>query len=59
MPVKMVPHQLEFFRELLAPFAPSELSEVPARGGQRTLTCIDKRVLENRKRPVECVWKAS
>jgi hypothetical protein len=48
MPAKMAPHQLEFFRELLAPFDPSELSEMPAPGGQRTLTYIDKRALENR-----------
>lgn len=48
MPVKMAPHQLEFYRELLAPFASHELSEVPARGGKKTLTYLDKRALENR-----------
>lgn len=48
MPVKMAPHQLEFWQELLAPFAEHELSEVPARGGRGTLTYIDKRALENR-----------
>lgn len=48
MPARMAPHQLEFDRELLAPFHPSELSEVPARGGKKTLTYIDKRALENR-----------
>lgn len=48
MPVKMQPHQLEFWRELLAPFAPHELSEVPKRGGRGNLTYIDKRALENR-----------
>ena len=48
MPRAMAPHQLAFWRELLAPFAPNELSEVPARGGKKTLTYIDKRALENR-----------
>lgn len=48
MPVKMSDKQLEFWQELLAPFAEHELSEVPARGGQGKLTYIDKRALENR-----------
>ena len=46
--LKMAPHQLEFYRELLAPFASHELSEVPARGGKKTLTYLDKRAIENR-----------
>lgn len=48
MSVKMTDRQLSFWRELLAPFAPSELSEVPARGSKKTLTYIDKRALSNR-----------
>ena len=48
MSVKMTPHQLEFWRELLAPFDAIELSEVPARGSKKVLTYIDKRALSNR-----------
>lgn len=48
MPVKMAPHQLAFWRELMAPFNDGELSEVPARGGKKVLTYIDKRALSNR-----------
>src|SRR4051812_40017229 len=42
--------QSAFYHALLAPFAPHELSEVPARGGggKKTLTYLDKRALENR-----------
>ena len=47
-PRAMAPHQLAFWRELLAPFAPNELSEVPARGGKKTLTYVDSRALMNR-----------
>lgn len=46
MPVKMAPHQLAFWRELLAPFPDSQLSET-TRGGKK-LTYIDKRALTNR-----------
>lgn len=46
MPVKMAPHQLAFWRELLAPFPDSQLSET-SRGGKK-LTYIDKRALTNR-----------
>ena len=48
MPVRMAPHQLAFWQELLAPFHPDELSEVPARGNKKILTYIDKRALSNR-----------
>ena len=48
MPVTMTPSQLTFWRELLAPFSPDELSEVPARGSSKVLTYIDKRALSNR-----------
>jgi hypothetical protein len=40
--------QLAFWRALLAPFHPDELSVVPRRGGKGELTYIDKRALENR-----------
>jgi hypothetical protein len=46
MPVKMAPHQLAFWRELLAPFDPNQLS-VTKRGG-KDLTYVDKRSVYNR-----------
>ena len=46
MPVKMTREQLEFWRELLAPF-PGEALSVKSVGG-RDLTYIDKRSLANR-----------
>lgn len=46
MPVKMSPEQLGFWRELLAPFAPNQLSTTK-RGGKE-LTYIDKRSITNR-----------
>lgn len=46
MPVKMAPHQLAFWQELLAPFRDDQLSET-SRGGKK-LTYIDKRALSNR-----------
>lgn len=46
--VTMTERQLAFWRALLAPFRPEELSEVPARGGKRTLTYLDSRALMNR-----------
>jgi hypothetical protein len=45
---QLAPHQLDFYRALLAPFADHELSEVPARGSKKTLTYLDKRSLSNR-----------
>lgn len=39
--------QLDFFRSLLAPFDPGQLSEKPGRGG-KPMTWLDKRALENR-----------
>ena len=48
MSVKMTIRQLAFWQELFAPFNPEELSEVPARGGKKMLTYIDKRALSNR-----------
>lgn len=48
MPVKMAPHQLAFWRELLAPFADDDLSKVPGRGGKPDLTYLNKRSLSNR-----------
>jgi hypothetical protein len=47
MPAKMTTRQLEFYRELLAPFRDDQLSEVPGRGG-KTFTFVDKRAIENR-----------
>jgi hypothetical protein len=44
----MTETQLVFFRALCAPFREDELSTVPARGGKRELTYLDKRALENR-----------
>lgn len=46
MPVKFAPHQLAFWRELLAPFPDHQLSTTK-RGG-KDLTYIDKRALTNR-----------
>jgi hypothetical protein len=46
MPVSMAPHQLAFWRELLAPFPKEVLSET-SRGGKK-LTYIDKRSITNR-----------
>jgi hypothetical protein len=46
MPVKMVPHELAFWRELLAPFDDNQLS-VTKRGG-KDLTYVDRRSVYNR-----------
>lgn len=46
--IQMTPEQLAFWRALLAPFHPDELSTVPRRGGKGDLTYLDKRALENR-----------
>lgn len=46
MPYKMPPHELAFWRELLAPF-PEELLSETSRGGKK-LTYIDKRAITNR-----------
>jgi len=48
MSIKMSAEQLSYWQTLLAPFYKSELGEVPARGGKKTLTYIDKRALSNR-----------
>lgn len=47
MPANFTPRQLEFYRDLFAPFLDCELSEKPGRGG-KTFTFIDKRALMNR-----------
>ncbi len=44
----LTPLQLDFYHALLAPFRDEELSQVPARGGKKILTYLDKRALENR-----------
>ena len=46
MPVKLAPHQLAFWREILAPFPDHQLSTTTRAG--KTLTYIDKRALTNR-----------
>ncbi|SIO37827.1 Rad52/22 family double-strand break repair protein [Singulisphaera sp. GP187] len=46
MPVELAPHQLAFWRELLAPFDESQLS-FTSRGGKK-LTYVDKRAITNR-----------
>jgi hypothetical protein len=47
MPANVTPEQLSFWRELMAPFHPLELSEAPARCGKKTPTYMDKRALSN------------
>ena len=46
MPVKMAPHQLLFWQELLSPF-PEALLSTTSRGG-KALTYVDKRAITNR-----------
>ena len=46
--LSMTDLQRDFYHALLAPFKPEELSEVPARGGNKMLTYVDKRAIENR-----------
>lgn len=46
MPVKMKAEQLAFWQELLAPFAPEDLS-IKKQGG-KDLTFVDKRAIMNR-----------
>ena len=48
MPIKLAPHQLAFWRELLAPFAPDPASSALTKRGGKELTYIDKRSLTNR-----------
>lgn len=55
MPAPLSPEELQFLRELMAPFHPSELSEKPGPGG-RTLTWLDKRSLSNRLDSVCGPW---
>lgn len=40
--------QAAIYHAFLAPFRDDELSEVPSRGSNKTLTYFDKRALENR-----------
>lgn len=47
MPYKMPPHELEFYQELMAPWADEDLSVVDG-GGGRKLTYVKKSALENR-----------
>lgn len=47
MPARLTPRQLEFYRELLAPFAPHEIQEREGDRG-KMLAYLDKRTLENR-----------